>query len=66
MTMGFVAGCHWGDDTSWKVEAIDLKHAAQGELKRAALFGHFELPHKKSSRTLSIFPGGAQSIRSFP
>lgn len=57
MTMGFVAGCHWGDDTSWKVEALDLKHAAQGELKRAALFGHFELPHKKSLKDFVDFSG---------
>jgi hypothetical protein len=27
---GFVAGCIWGDDSSWKLETIDLTAASEG------------------------------------
>jgi hypothetical protein len=40
---GFVAGCIWGDDTSWKLEVIDLSRAAEGVIERSARFGHVEL-----------------------
>ena len=39
----FVAGCQWGDDTSWKLECIDLGAAAQGQIVRTRRFGHVEL-----------------------
>lgn len=29
-TVGFRSGCVWGDDTSWKLQALDLKQAKQG------------------------------------
>lgn len=45
---GFVAGCVWGDDSSWKIEVLDLSQASDGVLARSARFGHCELPQKRS------------------
>jgi len=42
---GFVSGCVWGDDTSWKVEYLDLSEADKGVLKRIDKFDYLELPH---------------------
>lgn len=44
----FVAGCQWGDDSTWKLECIDLCLAAQGQIVRTARFGHVELPRAMS------------------
>lgn len=44
MPIGFVAGCVWGDDTSWKVEAFDLARASDGNLRRIAPWGYASLP----------------------
>ncbi len=41
---GFVAGCIWGDDTSWKIEYLDLSEAERGILKREQRFGYVALP----------------------
>jgi len=41
---GFVAGCHWGDDDTWKIEFLDLSEAEKGILKRDDRFGYIELP----------------------
>lgn len=41
---GFVAGCVWGDDSSWKLQFIDLSKADQGIIVRDDRFGYFELP----------------------
>lgn len=48
---GFVAGCQWGDDMSWKVQYLDLRAADQGILKREEKFGRLELP--KGIKTFS-------------
>ena len=45
---GFVAGCHWGDDSSWKIEFLDLSRASEGILKRDWRFGYIELPARVS------------------
>ena len=42
---GFVAGCIWGDDSSWKLQYLDLSQAANGILRREERFGYVELPH---------------------
>jgi hypothetical protein len=39
-----VAGCIWGDDSSWKVQYLDLSRAAQGIVRREERFGYIELP----------------------
>jgi hypothetical protein len=40
---GFVWGCHWGDDSSWKVQYLDLSQVQQGVIKRQERFGYLEL-----------------------
>lgn len=40
---GFVAGCVWGDDTSWKIEYLDLSRVEEGIVKREARFGYLEM-----------------------
>jgi hypothetical protein len=41
---GFVAGCIWGDDSSWKIEFLDLSEIEHGFIKRDARFGYIEMP----------------------
>lgn len=41
---GFIAGCFWGDDCSWKIQYLDLSRADEGILKRDERFGYLELP----------------------
>lgn len=41
---GFVAGCVWGDDSSWKIQYLDLSRAAEGIIIRSDKFGYLELP----------------------
>lgn len=36
---GFVWGCYWGDDTSWKVQHLDLRKIRNGIVKRDDRFG---------------------------
>jgi hypothetical protein len=43
---GFVAGCIWGDDSSDKVQYLDLSRADRGIIKREEKFGYIELPPK--------------------
>jgi hypothetical protein len=40
---GFVWGCIWGDDSSWKVQYLDLSRIEQGEIRRDDRFGYLEL-----------------------
>lgn len=40
---GFVWGCYWGDDTSWKVQYLDLRHIRDGIIKRDDRFGYIAL-----------------------
>jgi hypothetical protein len=41
---GFIAGCIWGDDSSWKIQYLDLSQADKGIIKRDDRFGYIELP----------------------
>lgn len=41
---GFVAGCIWGDDSSWKIEHLDLSQVEKGIIRRTPRFGYIELP----------------------
>lgn len=43
-SFGFVAGCIWGDDSSWKIEYLDLSEAERGVITRDARFGYVEMP----------------------
>jgi hypothetical protein len=40
---GFVWGCVWGDDSSWKVQYLDLSAVQRGELRRDDRFGYVKL-----------------------
>jgi hypothetical protein len=40
---GFVWGCIWGDDGSWKVQFLDLSRVQDGMLVRDERFGYLEL-----------------------
>jgi hypothetical protein len=41
---GFVAGCIWGDENTWKIQYMDLSEADKGIFKRDERFGYIELP----------------------
>jgi hypothetical protein len=60
---GFVAGCLWGDDGSWKLEYLDLSQIPNKQLIRKALFGYIELPGKiKNCITMDEDDGNIYSI----
>ena len=40
---GFVWGCIWGDDSSWKVQYLDLSGVGDGEVRREERFGYLIL-----------------------
>jgi hypothetical protein len=40
---GFVWGCYWGDDSSWKVQHLDLRRVQEGIIARDDRFGYVEL-----------------------
>jgi hypothetical protein len=40
---GFVWGCVWGDDSSWKVQYLDLTGIQSGVIRRDERFGYVEL-----------------------
>lgn len=40
---GFVWGCVWGDDSSWKVQLLDLSEIQSGVIRREERFGYVEL-----------------------
>jgi hypothetical protein len=40
---GFICGYLWGDDSSWKVQYLDLSEAARGILRREERFGYLEI-----------------------
>jgi hypothetical protein len=42
---GFVAGCVWGDDSSWKIQFIDLSKLNEKKITNTAKFGYIELPY---------------------
>jgi hypothetical protein len=41
---GFVAGCVWRDDSSWKIQYLDLSQVANGVVKRDERFAYIKLP----------------------
>lgn len=41
---GFVAGCIWGDDSSWKIQYLDLTRVTEGILVRQELFDYVAMP----------------------
>jgi hypothetical protein len=41
---GFVAGCMWGDDSSWKIQYLDLSGIESGIFSRQERFGYLSMP----------------------
>lgn len=41
---GFICGCIWGDDSSWKIRYIDLSKIPDKELIITEKFGYWEMP----------------------
>jgi len=50
-SFGFVAGCVWGDDSSWKIQYLDLSKISEGILIRDDRFGYIELPNSSSLKS---------------
>ena len=50
---GFVCGCVWGDDSSWKVRFFDLAELDKGKVTYDDRFGYFQL-HGKLSLAESV------------
>lgn len=40
---GFVWGCIWGDDSSWKIQYLDLSNIQNGKILRDERFGYVKL-----------------------
>ncbi len=40
---GFVWGCHWGDDSSCKVQHLDLSRISEGIITRTARYGRLPI-----------------------
>jgi hypothetical protein len=40
---GFVWGCVWGDDSSWKIQYLDLSSIREGVIRRDERFGYLKL-----------------------
>lgn len=45
MKYGFLCGCVWGDDSSWKLKYIDLSKIPDKQLIIEEKFGYWELPN---------------------
>lgn len=43
-SFGFVAGCYWGDDSSWKIRYLDLSEIDKGIVKNEERFGYISMP----------------------
>lgn len=61
--LGLVWGCEWGDDATWKLQALDLRDVQRGVLRRDERFGYlplatgdWESPVFDASRTLASAP----------
>lgn len=56
--VGFVAGCIWGDDSSWKIQMLDLSRVQFGEIRRHERFGYITLADNMSlDDAVQIVPG---------
>jgi hypothetical protein len=49
-SFGFISGCVWEDDSSWKIQYIDLTGIADKILNISDKFGYWEMPHNLSLR----------------
>jgi hypothetical protein len=64
--LGFVWGCQWGDDNSWKIQVLDLSRVAEGKIARDERFGYVELAARglRPQEFIHCWPeGGDVTIR---
>jgi len=61
---GFVCGCVWGDDCSWKIEFLDLSEITDGKITRDHRLGYAVLPG--SSNDLGKYVFVDTSTEDFP
>jgi hypothetical protein len=52
---GFVSGCVWGDDSTYKIQYLDLREVEKGIIKREEKFGYIAMPeHLTLKQTIDI------------
>ncbi len=51
---GFVCGCIWGDDSSWKIQYLDLSGVTQGIVRRDDRMGYVALLNGADSLAAAI------------
>lgn len=62
--VGLVTGCVWGDDSSWKIQLLDLRHIRDGKLVRMEdALGYLELAGSASELSEIIRSWGKDKIR---
>jgi hypothetical protein len=54
---GFLSGCVWGDDSSWKLRYIDLSKVPEKVLEITDKFGYWELPNGQDLKSCINFSG---------
>lgn len=61
MDFGFVCGCMWGDDSSWKIRFFDLSRIVEGIVTYDERFGYAEMHNKLSLQESVevIWPGSS-------
>lgn len=52
--LAFVAGCMWGDDSSWKIQCFDISRVESGIITRDERFGYVPMP-KDITLAQSVF-----------
>jgi hypothetical protein len=50
LKFGFLSGCIWGDDSSWKIRYIDFSDLENKKIEITEKFGYHELPNSLSLR----------------
>ena len=53
-TDGFVIGCYWGDDSSWKVQHLDLSEIEKGIITRSERYGYLPLASFKGAKAKDL------------
>ncbi len=51
---GFLSGCVWGDDNSWKLRYVDLSQIPQKVLSITEKFGYWQLPNQPLKDSINM------------
>lgn len=63
LDVAFVAGCIWGDDSSWKLQTFDLSRVAEGKLARSERFGFVQLAPMPLAQAVRCHRWGDMPLR---